>query len=224
MTPGSIIIETLFGFFALLIITKLLGKTQITQLTAFDFISAMIFGELVGNVLFDDKAGLKEMALAVFLWGGLLYIINWSTQKFKKTRELFEGKPTLIIHQGKISKKSMKKSKLDINQLMHLLRSKGAFSIQEVEYAVLETDGSISILKASNNQPPTRQDLSLPEQKVSIPIILIADGEVLWDNVRESGFDRNWLEKKLKEQKYNSVKDVFFAEFIAGEGLYVQPY
>ncbi|WP_194709696.1 DUF421 domain-containing protein [Radiobacillus deserti] len=217
-------IETLFGFVSLLFITKLLGKTQITQLTAFDFISAMIFGELVGNVLFDDKAGLKEMALAIFLWGGLLYVIEWSTQRFKRTRELFEGKPTLIIHQGKVSRKSMKKSKLDINQLMHLLRSKGAFSIQEVEYAVLETDGSISILKSSNDQSPTRKDLKLPEQDVHIPILMIVDGEVLWDNVRESGFDQNWLDKQLKEKKFNSVKEVFIAEFKTGEGLYVQPY
>src|SRR5699024_740571 len=93
--------ETIFGFVALFVLTKILGKTQISQLTAFDFIAALVLGELVGNALFDDKAGVLDIAYVIFLWGGLLYIVEMITQKFKGSRFLLEGKPSMIIHEGK---------------------------------------------------------------------------------------------------------------------------
>src|SRR5699024_12767917 len=94
--------ETIFGFCALFLLTKILGKTQISQLTAFDFIAALVLGELVGNALFDDEAGVLEIAYVIFLWGSLLYIVEMITQKFKGSRFLLEGKPAMIIHKGQI--------------------------------------------------------------------------------------------------------------------------
>jgi uncharacterized membrane protein YcaP (DUF421 family) len=221
---GQILLETFFGFFALFTITKVLGKTQITQLTAFDFISALIMGELVGNALFDDEQGIYEMALAIFLWGTLLYVTEIVTQKFKRTRSLLEGNPSLIIHKGKLKYNEMKKSKLDINQLQHLLRLKGAFSVKEVDYAILETDGSISVLKRSQDQVPTRQDLNIAPQEVALPLTIISDGEIVWDNLKEAKQDEQWLHEELKKQQFQSVKDVLYAEWKKGESLYVLPY
>lgn len=220
----DIFIEALFGFFALFVIAKVLGKSQIKQLTAFDFISALIFGELVGNGIYDDKVGVKEVAFAVFLWGGLLYIVEILTQKFKGTRNVFEGKPEVIIHKGKLQRESMKKGKLDINQLLHLLRAKGAFSVKEVDYAVLETDGSVSILKKTLDQTPTRQDFNFMAQNVGLPFTLINDGEVINDNLKEIQQDEQWLQAELQKQNINSIKDVFYAEYKKGEALYVQTY
>ncbi|WP_235988801.1 DUF421 domain-containing protein [Aquibacillus kalidii] len=219
-----ILVETLFGFFILFVITKVLGKTQIRQLTAFDFISALILGELVGNALFDDKVGVFEIGYAVFLWGTLLFITEMLTQKFKRTRTLLEGKPSIIIHKGKLQREAMAKSRLDINQLLHLLRAKGAFSVQEVDYAVLETDGTISVLKKSLDQSPTRQDLKLKEEKVVMPLALINDGEIINDNLQEINRDWQWLDNELKKQKVSSHKDVFYAEYKEGEALYVQSF
>ncbi|MDC3413656.1 DUF421 domain-containing protein [Terrihalobacillus insolitus] len=221
---GLIITETLFGFVALFAITKVLGKTQISQLTAFDFISALIMGELVGNALFDDQYGLYEMGLAIFLWGGLLYLSEVITQKFKRSRSLLEGVPSIVIHKGKIKYNEMKKAKLDLNELQHLLRSKGAFSIKEVEYAVLETDGTISILKKSLEQAPTRKDFQLPQEVVSMPLALILDGELVKDNLKEAKRDEAWLHQQLQAQSIEAVKDVLYAEWKEGEPLYVLTY
>ncbi|MDL4842950.1 DUF421 domain-containing protein [Aquibacillus sp. LR5S19] len=205
-------------------IAKIIGKTQISQLTAFDFISALIFGELVGNAIFDDQSGIKEIAFAVFLWGSLLYITELLTQRFKRTRALFEGKPNLIIHKGKMQREEMKKSKLDANQLLHLLRGKGAFSVKEVEYAVLETDGSLSVLKKTLDQTPTRQDMNLMAQDVYLPFMLINDGEIIKDSLHEIGKDEPWLKEELNKQNVRSHKDVFYAEYQKGEALYVQTF
>ncbi|MBM7571559.1 DUF421 domain-containing protein [Aquibacillus albus] len=223
-TYGSIFIETFFGFFALLIISKVLGKTQISQLTAFDFISALIFGELVGNAIYDDKVGIKQIAFAVFLWGALLYVIEIFTQKFKATRSIFEGRPAIVIHQGKLQREVMKKNKLDINQLLTLLRAKNAFSIKEVEYAVLETDGTVSVLKKTFDQSPTRQDFNLLAKNVTLGFTLINDGQVIKDNLHEINKDEAWLKNELKKQKINAIEDVFYAEYKEGEALFAQTY
>jgi uncharacterized membrane protein YcaP (DUF421 family) len=218
----QITIEIVLGFVALFVITKILGKTQITQITTFDFISALVLGELVGNAIYDDEVGLLHIIYAVLIWGLLIFILEIITQKWSKTRGFLEGKPTIIIHKGKILREGLKKSKLDINQLQHLIRSKGAFSIRELEYAVLETDGTVSILKKAPYETPTKQDLQLKLDQVNIPITFISDGIVIKDNLTEAGFDMTWLEQQLKQQNIQRVKDVMYAEWIEGTGLHVQ--
>lgn len=158
----QIFIELIIGYFLLLLLTKILGKTQITQITTFDFVSVLVLGELVGNAMYDSKTGIKEIAFSILLWGALIYVTEYITQKFRKTRKLLEGKPSIVINKGKIDFHELKKNHLDINQLQHLLRAKDVFSIAECAYAILETDGTISVLKKSAFSNPTKQDMNLP--------------------------------------------------------------
>lgn len=220
-----ILVETLFGFTALFILTKVLGKTQITQLTAFDFIAALVLGELVGNALFDDEVGIFEIGYSILLWGIILYVTEVITQKFKGTRALLEGRPTVIIHKGNLIRGEMKKNKLDINQLQHMLRAKDAFSVQEIEYAVLETDGTVSVLKKPAYQTPTKNDINMAPTAAELPMMIINDGEILWDNLAEANLTEKWLEQELVKQNIPSVKKVFYAEWIDGQkDLFIQPY
>ncbi len=216
--------DLIVGLIGLLILTKILGKTQITQITAFDFISALVLGELVGNAVFDQDIGISQILFAIFIWGGLIHVIEVITQKVRRTRPILEGKPSIIIHKGKIIKEHLRKNKLDLNQLQHLLRSKGVFSIREAEYAILETDGSISVLKKSPYEPPTRQDYKMEEQKVRLPITFVSDGVLIIENLRESGFSEEWLQSELRNQGVASYKDLLYAEWREDEGLYIQEY
>lgn len=143
------LLDTVFGFVALFILTKILGKTQMSQLTPFDFVAAIVLGELVGNALFDENVGVTEIGFLVIVWGTLLYLVEITTQKFKGTRFLLEGKPSLVIHKGNIIYEELKKNKIDMDELNHLLRLKDIFTIREVEYAIMETNGEISVLKKS---------------------------------------------------------------------------
>lgn len=221
---GQITIELFFGFIALFVITRILGKTQITQITTFDFISALVLGELVGNAVFDDQVGIAEIFYAVFIWGLLIFILEMITQKWSKTRGFLEGKPTIIIREGQIQRASLKKCKLDINQLQHLIRSKGVFSIRELDYAVLETDGTVSILKKAEFENPTKSDLQVNQERVHIPITIISDGKVLKENLIEAGFNYNWLEQQLKQQNIFRTEEVLYAEWLEGIGLHVQSF
>src|SRR5699024_3342967 len=106
---------------------------------------------------------------------------------------------------GKLIRDEMKKSKLDINQLRHLLREKDVFAINEVEYAIMETDGTVSVLKKSEYQTPTRKDLKLANQEVKLSAILINDGEIIEDNLREKNLTEEWLMEQLQEQGYATI-------------------
>lgn len=218
---GQIATEMIFGFLALFLMTKFLGKSTISQITTFDFISAIVLGELVGNALYDDKIKLPKILFAVALWGLLIYVMEMITQKFKGARSLLEGQPTIIIHKGVIDRKAMKTNKMDMNQLQHLLRNKNVFSFREVEYAILETDGSINVLKKSAFANPTRDDMNLPDQQVPLPITFISDGEVNWDNLHQAGYDEKWLRGQIQTHGAKDFADVLLAQWEEGGGIHV---
>ncbi|SFA78236.1 MULTISPECIES: DUF421 domain-containing protein [unclassified Bacillus (in: firmicutes)] len=219
-----IFLELFVGYVALFLLTKILGKTTITQITTFDFISALVLGELVGNALFDENIGVKEILTAIFLWGSLVFATEIITQKFKGTRKLLEGEPSIVIRNGKIDYKVLKKNHLDINQLQHLLRSRDVFTIRECEFAILETDGTVSVLKKPNYSNPTAQDLNLKLDKVTLPVTIILDGELIKDNLQMIHWDEQRLLKEIKKYGAQSMEEVLYAEWLEGEALHVQTY
>lgn len=196
----TMLYESLFGIIALFILTKVLGKTQISQLTPFDFIAAVVIGELVGNALFDKKAGILDIGYVILIWGVLLFTIEKIAQKFKGSRFILEGKPALVIHRGELIYEEMRKNKIDINELQQLLRMKDIFAIQEVEYAVLETNGEISVVKKSEYQTPTKKDLNVAPSEPQIAMTVIMDGEMIKDNMAEVNITEEWLLEELKRQ------------------------
>lgn len=216
--------ETIFGFIALFLLTKILGKTQISQLTAFDFIAALVLGELVGNALFDEKEGIKEIAYVIFLWGALLFIVEVVTQKFKGARFLLEGKPAMVIHKGKFIYEELRKNRVNVDEIQQLLRMKDVFAVQEVEYAILEPNGDVSVLKKDSYQTPTKKDLNIVPTKPKIAVTLINDGEIIQDNLFEANLSEQWLMNELNKQNFTSIKEVFYAEYLEGKGVFALPY
>ncbi|MCO7175517.1 DUF421 domain-containing protein [Sporolactobacillus kofuensis] len=218
----KIAIELIIGFSGLFIMTKILGKATLAQVTAFDFISAIVLGEFVGNALYDKNVGIGSILYAIALWGLLIYLVEWCTQKFRSSRSFLEGKPAIIIRNGHLDRTAMKKEKLDIDMLLNLLRQKSVFSIREVAYAILETDGTVSVLKKSQYDTPTMEDLSQPKKSVYLPITIISDGEVDWENVKEAGLNEEWLLKNLRLHHIHNYKDVFYCEWKKDEGIFIE--
>nr|WP_052013293.1 DUF421 domain-containing protein [Halalkalibacter akibai] len=209
---------------ALILVTKILGKTQITQLTPFYFISALILGELLGNAIYDKEIGLKYVLYALTLWATLIFAIELLTQKFKGTRSLLEGKPSIVIRDGYIDFQELKKNRLDINQLQILLRKKDVFSVREVAYAILESDGSVSVMKKSMYDSTTKQDINAAPKPVFLPTTVISDGEILYDNLAEAGYSEDWLRSELNNLGIVNVKQVFYAEWLEGDSLFINSY
>ncbi|WP_280771745.1 DUF421 domain-containing protein [Salipaludibacillus daqingensis] len=220
----SIISELVFGFVLLFIVIRLLGKTQFAQITPFDFISAIILGELVGNGVFDDQVKISQIAVAILTWGAIIYTVEMLTEKFMKTRKLLVGEPNIVIREGKIERDALKKAKLDMNSLQSLIRQEGYFSLQEVEYVIMESNGKISVLPKSEYDLPKTSDFNMPPKPVHLPTGLILDGEVVPDNLTEIGFDEHWLQAQLAMQNVATFKEVLYAEWSKDRGLYVVKY
>lgn len=135
-----------------------------------------------------------------------------------------EGKPSALIKNGIIDREELRKNRMTINQLQSLLRQSETFSIREVAFCYLESSGSLSILKKSKYQKTTQEDFNLPSEAVYVPVTLIRDGEVLWDEMIDLGFDEAWLKIQLKAQNITDYKDIFIAEWLNGDGLFVQTF
>ncbi|MFC0189080.1 DUF421 domain-containing protein [Fictibacillus aquaticus] len=220
---GSLTAELFFGFFALFVLTKALGKTEITQLTPFDFISSLILGELLGNAIYDTETNLWMIFYAVAVWGGLVYAIEILSQKFKGMRKLLEGSPAIVIRKGMIVREELKRNKIDINQLQNLIRQKGYFSLREIEYAILETNGTVSVMPKHLYSTPNRSDLKLQDQAAELPVTLIMDGEIIFDNLQTAGISKEQLLSKIKKHGIFHVEDVLYAEMLSGQ-LLVMPF
>lgn len=217
-------IDSVFGFIALFILTKVLGKTHMSQLTPFDFISAVVLGELVGTALFDKNSGITEIAFLVLVWGGMLFLVEIITQKYRRARPLLEGQPSILIHNGNIIFEELKRNRVDIDQLQHMLRNKDVFSMKEVAFAILETNGQLSVLKSAPYQTPNKKDMNIYPNPVFLPATIISDGEIVYDTLKEKNLTEEWLLQELKRQKFDSAEDVLYAEYTENQKLYIQPY
>ncbi len=222
MKPLYLTFELIIGFFLLFIIVKFVGKKIINQISPFTFIAAIVLGELLGNAVYDHDIGISYIIYTMALWGGLLFIVEYLGQKFLAFRGIFEGKPSVLIKNGVVVREELKKNRMNINQLQSLLRQSETFSIREVAYCYLEANGSLSILKKTKYQKTTQEDFNLPVESVYVPVTIIRDGEVLWDELMDLGFNESWLRNQLQLHGISDYKKIFIAEWLEGDGLFVQ--
>ncbi|ANE47697.1 hypothetical protein SY83_17000 [Paenibacillus swuensis] len=216
-----ITLKLVTGFAGLWLTTRILGKKEISQLTPFDFISSLLLSELVGNTIYDKEIHFSHLLYAIAFWGLLSYALEILTFRVKRLRKPLDGSPDIIIEDGRINLKQMHHNKMDFEQLQMLLRQKDIFSIREVAYAVLETNGNLSVLKKSFYDGVTRSDLNLPEQETHIAYSLIEDGEINKEELAKIGKTKEWLLQELSSLGYSAPSSIPYAEWKQGEGLYV---
>ncbi|MDR6227141.1 DUF421 domain-containing protein [Desmospora profundinema] len=220
---GLLTIKLVLGFIALFIVIKVTGRTSINQLTPFHLVFVFVLGELVGNMLYEQHVGILVFVYALGVWTVLMWGVEFISQKMKWTRSYLVGDPSIIIRNGMIDREELKKNKLDMNQVLSLLRQDDVFSVREVQYGILEPNGEITVLLKSKYQQPVKQDFNLPENQVDLPTSLIIDGEILLDNLRKLGFDQNWLKKQLEAHHYDNEKDIFYADWRESDGIHISP-
>lgn len=214
--------ELITGFVVLFFLIKVIGKKIIAQITPFTFIAAIVLSELLGNALYDPEIGVGYIVFAMILWAAMIFTVEVLGQKSLFFRKVSEGKPSVLIDNGIINRQQLKKNQMNINQLQSLLRQSETFSIREVAYCYLEANGAISILKKTPKQKVQQEDMQLPPKPVYIPTTLIRDGELLHDELAQIGKSLDWLKNELKNQGVDNFRDVFLAEWLEGEGLFMQ--
>jgi uncharacterized membrane protein YcaP (DUF421 family) len=218
----EVIFQTLLAFAAILIYTRILGKQQVGQLTFFEYINGITFGSIAAALATDidpDRTWLHFLGLTLFAaltWGaGYVALVS------RPARKLISGEPTVVIHNGKILERNMRKMRYNIDELAMQLRQKNVFDIADVEYAILEPNGNLSVLLKSQKRPLTPADLQVPTEYEGVPTELIVDGEILFENLKQINLDEKWLEQQLKAQGVEDISQVDYAVLRSNGSLYV---
>lgn len=220
-----IIIKTIFTFFILLVLTRLLVKKQMSQMTFFHYVTGITIGSISGNIISNNNSSNFDPFIGLVLWCALTAFLAFITLKSPKLKLLIDGQPTILIKDGILQKKSFKITKLSIEDLIMMLREQDIFSIMEVDYAILEPSGKLSVLKKQPLLYLTKADMDI---SISIfkyfPTQIIIDGKIMYRNLTDLGLNVEWLENQLRSQEISNVNQVFYAEIQTNGTLYIAKY
>lgn len=219
-----VIVRVIISFFTLLIFTRLLGKQEVGQLTFFDYINGITIGSIAATLATDlsSKAWAHWVGLTGYAF--LTFLLQYITIKNRYLGKVLDGEPTVVIQNGKILETNLKKMRIKLSELMMLLRDRGIFDITEVEYAIFEVNGNLSVLQKADYLPVTPKDLHIISTPNGLSTEVIQDGIVIEQNLRQRKKDRNWLDIQLQAKGVGDVKEVAYALILPNEQLYVDTY
>jgi len=192
------------------LIPKILGKQTLSNMTFHDFVTGITLGAIAANLAFNKDLNSSYIVLSLVVFTLTSLLLSSIALKSRKLRNWISGSPTVLIEGGKILENNMRKIKYTIDTLDQSLRENGVFNIEEVEYAILEDNGVVSILKKEADQYVTKKDLKLQYNPQVFPIELIMDGKVMEENLNNNGLTKEWLEEELR-RKGRRLSDVFYA-------------
>ena len=217
----DVIMRALVSLVVLFFVTKMLGKKQVSQLSVFDYVIGISIGNFAAEMTTDLQIPYINGVLSVLIFGLVAYLVSYLTMKSIKLRRFFMGTPTMIIQNGKILIDNMRKVKLDINDLLEECRTDGYFDISQIEYALMEANGHISILPKGENLPVTIKDMNLKAQKQGLCANLIIDGKIMPNNLKNIKKDEDWLKKELKVKGYKELDNILLATLDINEKLVI---
>ena len=204
-----IFIRTLIIYFSLLLIMRLLGKRQLGEMELSEFVVAALIADLASHPLQDIGIPMINGLVPIVTLFCCEVLISGMTMKNIRLRALFFGKPSMLVEKGKIRQKEMKKNRFTTDELMEELRNQGYPDISSVEYAVLETDGRLSVIPYPSEAPVTPAQLKIEAEDKGYPVVVISDGHVIQSNLRLVGRDMNWLKKRLAALGIKDTEQVF---------------
>lgn len=193
---------------ALFLVTKMLGKKQVSQLSLFDYVIGISIGNFAAEMTINLESNEIYGIWAVILFGLVAYIIGILTMKSMYIRRFFMGKPTVLIDNGKIVYKNLKQVNMDINDMLEQVRSAGYFDLYEVDYAVIEANGNLSILPKSDYKPLTIKDMNIKSESTGLCSNVIIDGKIMKKNLAIMNKDEIWLKHELKMKNYSDLSKI----------------
>ena len=212
----KVILTAILSVAALFIITKIMGHKQVSQLDFFDYVSGITIGSIGAELATELEEPYKPL-IALAIYGAISLLLNFIAHKFPRTRKYINGTPTILMNEGKIYRENLKKAKLDLSEFMLLCREEGYFNLDEIQLAVFEHNGKLSILPRAANRPATPEDLKITAKATHIGVEVIMDGRVMGDNISRAGKDKKWLDSKLNAQGYNDAKEILLAIYSPNE-------
>lgn len=204
----KVILTTVLSVVTLFIIAKIMGHRQVAQLDFFDYITGITIGSVAAELATELEDPWKPL-IAMVIYGAASVGLNLITNKIPKARKYINGSPIVLMNNGKLYKKNLKKVKLDLDEFLMMCRELGYFDLNDVQTAIFEANGKLTVLPVSTNRPVTPSDLNLNPSSDSVSVDIIMDGRIIDKNLKRMGLDINWLDKQLKEQGYRDAKEIF---------------
>lgn len=198
----------MFSVLILFLIAKIMGHRQVSQLDFFDYITGITIGSVAAELATELEDPWKP-AIAIVIYGTAAFMLNLITSKFPKSRKYINGSPAIIMDNGKIYRRNMKKAKLDLSEFLMMCREQGYFDLNDIQTAVFENNGKLTVLPTSTSRPATPEDLNLTPKADYISTEIIMDGRILDENLKRAGLDLTWLNKQLKAEGYKNAKEIY---------------
>lgn len=204
----KVIGTALLSTVTLFIIAKILGHKQMSQLDFFDYITGITIGSIAAELATELENPWKPLT-AMVVYGIVAFLLSIVMSKIPRMRKFINGAPTIIMNNGKLYRENMKKAKLDLSEFMVMCRQEGYFNLNDIQTAVFEYNGRLTILPVSSKRPINPEDMNIVPQTEYICTEVIMDGRILEENLKRMGLDTKWLQKQLESQGYHNAKEVF---------------
>ena len=203
------LIRTIILYIFIIIGIRLMGKRQVGELEPSELVLSLIIADLASVPMQDYGIPLLTGILPILALLAMTMILSVLTMKSVRFRALMCGRPSIVIRDGLVDQREMARNRLTIDELLEELRAKGYTDPATVKYAILETNGQLSVLPYSNQKPPTAQQLQVSAEESGLPLVVISDGRLLEHNLRALGRDRKWLDQRLEERGCSGLEAVF---------------
>lgn len=206
----NVILRTLFVFAIIVAGLRFTGKRQIGQLQPFELVVTLLLAEMASTPIENPEKPFLFSLVPIITLLAVQIFLAYITLKSEKLRALICGTPNIIIKNGTIQRQELKKLRYNLNDMLEQLRAKDMPNVDDVEFAILETNGHLSVIPKSQKRPVTPSDLNISTNYEGIPYTLIMDGHIMHENLKKIDLDVSWLTEQLKPSALNP-KDIFFA-------------
>lgn len=207
----NICFRTILVLIILFFITKMMGKKQISELNFFDYVVGITIGSIAADISLDIEKNMIAGIAALFIYGFISYIISFVSIKSILARRFFIGVPTVLVEKGKIIESGLKKSKIDVNDLLMEARENGYFNLDKIDYALMEVNGNISFLPKEKEKPVTKRDMKIKCSNEGLTVNAIIDSKYMVNNMKAINKDKEWLDHELKVNGYDNYDNILLA-------------
>lgn len=207
----NICFRTILILIILFFITKMMGKKQISELNFFDYVVGITIGSIAADISLDIEKDMIAGIAALFIYGFISYIISFISIKSIWARRFIIGVPTVLVEKGKIIESGLKKSKIDVNDLLMVARENGYFNLDEIDYALMEVNGNISFLPKEKEKPVTKKDMKIKCSNEGLTVNAIIDSKYMANNMKAINKDKEWLDHELKVNGYDNYDNILLA-------------
>lgn len=213
--------KSLIIFIVLFILIRIAGKKHLSEITYYDYISGITIGAIAGTASVNENVSIYNGIIGLVVWVVIPIVISYINIKSLSHRRLTVGEPLILIKNGTVNDVNLKRARYNIENLLMQLRKKDIFNLSEVEFALLEVDGELSVLKKPPYNTATPKDLNISTPYKGLILNLIVNGRVIETNLKLAGKNSAWLKHQLHLKKVKDITDVIFAGFTADEQLQI---